>query len=326
MTIYDVAERAAVSPATVSRVLNGKSVKAELAARVLEAADTLAYVPNRTARTLRRRHSEVIALIIPDVENPLFTALARGVEDVAREAGYSLVLCNSDDDLAKEREYLDIAISGDMAGVIIVPAAGESNVDLLLAKGRAVVAVDRPVAHGNVDTVVFDNARAGHDATTVLWEAGYRRIACITGPNDVRPAVDRAMGWQAAMLGFDSTFPAVTYLRHGDFRTRGGQEMMLDLLQMDEPPDAVVAANNLIGVGAINAMAQAGTLPPTTGIAVVGGLPYALPFGHPIPVVHLPTRHIGMSAARILLDRLSGSQSPVSTVVLRGELTPPTPA
>jgi LacI family transcriptional regulator len=135
-TIYEVAARAGVSPATVSRVMNGTKVSPELAELVRAAASELDFTPNRTARTLRRQNSEVIALIIPDIENPFFTALARGVEDRAQESGYSVVLCNTDEDTGKEARYIDIALSEHMAGVILAPASDHSDLSSLLARHR----------------------------------------------------------------------------------------------------------------------------------------------------------------------------------------------
>lgn len=131
-TISDVATRAGVSTATVSRALNGKStVDPELAARVLAAADELGYRPNGPARNLRKQETAVLALIISDVENPFFTAISRGVEDVAHSAGYSVVLCNSDDEPDKEREYIDVALQERVAGVLLSPAGAGDSADLL---------------------------------------------------------------------------------------------------------------------------------------------------------------------------------------------------
>src|SRR5215212_6080830 len=127
-TIYDVAALAGVSPATVSRVLNGRSVSPDNERLVLAAAEELHYTPNRVARTLRRQLSEVVTLIIPDIENPFFTSLARGVADTAQLAGYSVVLCNTDGDVAKEAHFLDIALSENMAGVVLAPAGVRSDV------------------------------------------------------------------------------------------------------------------------------------------------------------------------------------------------------
>jgi LacI family transcriptional regulator len=120
-TIYDVAALAGVSPATVSRVLNGTAVSAERAQKVRDAAQALGFRPNRMARTLRKGGSEVIALVIPDVENSFFTALARGVEDRAMAAGYSVVLCNTDELVEKEMRYLEIAVDQQVAGLSSQP-------------------------------------------------------------------------------------------------------------------------------------------------------------------------------------------------------------
>ncbi|HEX2129995.1 MAG TPA: LacI family DNA-binding transcriptional regulator, partial [Actinophytocola sp.] len=145
-TISDVASLAGVSTATVSRALNGKStVDPELAARVLAAARELGYQPNGPARNLRRQEAAVIALIISDVENPFFTAIARGVEDVAHTVGYSVVLCNADENTDKERRYVDVAIQERVAGVIMSPTSTATNVDLLINRGTPLVAVDRPL-------------------------------------------------------------------------------------------------------------------------------------------------------------------------------------
>lgn len=131
-TISDVAARAGVSTATVSRTLNGKStVDPELAARVLEAAEELGYHPNGLARNLRRQETAVLALIISDVENPFFTSIARGVEDLAQVSGYSVVLCNSDENEDKERRYLDVALQERVAGVLLSPTGPATSVTRL---------------------------------------------------------------------------------------------------------------------------------------------------------------------------------------------------
>ena len=208
-TIYDVAALAGVSPATVSRVLNGRhGLSRPTSAWSPMAAQKLNYTPNRIARTLRRQLSEVVALMIPDIENPFFTSLARGVADTAQEAGYSVVLCNTDGDAAKEEHFLDIALSENMAGVVVAPAAGNSAVQPLLERGRAVVAVDRPIPGVDVDCVVIDNVGAGRLATRALWDAGFRDIACITGPAEIVTAVDRGRGWEQVLGELSPAPPA----------------------------------------------------------------------------------------------------------------------
>ncbi|MFD1050587.1 LacI family DNA-binding transcriptional regulator, partial [Kibdelosporangium lantanae] len=151
-TINDVATRAGVSTATVSRALNGKStVDPNLVSRVLDAAAELGYQPNGPARNLRRQETAVLALIISDVENPFFTSIARGVEDVAHAVGYSVVLCNSDEDPDKERKYIDVAIQERVAGVVLSTTGVATNVDLLTARGTPLVAVDRPLPDTEAD-------------------------------------------------------------------------------------------------------------------------------------------------------------------------------
>jgi LacI family transcriptional regulator len=318
-TIKDVAALAGVSPATVSRVLNGRSVSPDKERQVLEAAQALNFTPNRTARTLRRQLSEVVALVIPDIENPFFTSLARGVADTAQQAGYSVVLCNTDGDLAKEQHFLDIALSENMAGVVLAAAATTSDVRPLLDRGRAVVAVDRPLAGVDVDTVVIDNVGAGRLATRALWDAGFRDIACITGPEEIVTAVDRARGWREVIEQLSGRSPRDERLTHADFRVGGGRARMAELLDSGDRPDAVVAGNNLVGVGALQILHERGLAVPDLGVAVIGDLPFSAN-SRDVPVVHLPTRTMGTTAGGLLLERIEGHDAPARRVVIPGEL------
>lgn len=317
-TIYDVAALAQVSPATVSRVFNGTSVSPEKVSAVRTAAEQLKFVPNRTARTLRRQSSEVIGLIIPDIENPYFTEMARGVEDVASEAGYSVVLCNSDSALEKEATYLGIAIAEHMSGVIIATASEESKLDGILATGRPVVAVDRSTTY-DIDGVTMANRAAGASATQDLIDAGYRSVAYIGGPEHIDTAAERAAGWRDALAKADREVEQ-ELLRFATFRVDGGRAAMEDLLALPEPPDAVVAGNNLIGVGAIQVLTEHGLTPPKVGVAVIGSLPFTTLSPTAVTVVRLPARHMGVTAARMLLERIRGDQQPARTVVLRNEV------
>ena len=319
-TIYDVARMAGVSPATVSRVFNGAGVSDAKAAAVRQAAEQLNFTPNRTARTLRRQSSEVIALVIPDIENPYFTEMARGVEGVASEAGYSVVLCNSDSQVEKESTYLRIAIAEHMSGVIVAAASDRTNLDEVIATGRPVVAVDRSTGH-DIDGVVMANRDAGSSATESLLAAGYRRIAHIAGPEHIETAAERAEGWRRALAAHGLT-PAPELLRFASFRVEGGREEMAQLLALPEPPDAIVAGNNLIGVGAIQVLTERDLTPPRIGVAVIGSLPFTTLSPSLVTVVRLPARHMGVTAARMLLDRIAGDDQPARTVVLRNEVQP----
>ncbi len=319
-TIYEVAALAGVSPATVSRVLNGAAVSPEKVRLVRDAAEQLQFTPNRTARRLRNQTSELIALLIPDVENPFFTALARGVEDKAQAAGFSVVLCNTDDDPAKETRYLDIANSENMAGVILAPASEDGDIRHLTDRGRPVVAVDRNTGL-NIDSVMVDNRAAGIAATSALFEAGYERVACIAGPVGLEGTEERSLGWRQVATRHGGGDTIDQYLRHANYRVDGGRSAMASLLALDTPPDAVVTTNNLMGVGALQVLSEAGITPPNFGVAIVGDLPFTTLHPEAITEVHLPARHLGTTAATMLLDRIAGDTQPARTVVLRAEVT-----
>lgn len=316
-TIYDVAQLAGVSPATVSRVFNGAGVSESKSSAVRAAAEQLNFTPNRAARSLRRQSSEVIALVIPDIENPYFTEMARGVEDVASEAGYSVVLCNSDAQVEKELTYLRIATAENMSGVILAAASDATKLDEYLATGRPVVAVDRGTGH-DIDSVVMANRDAGRQATEHLLKS-YRRVAYIGGPENIETATDRADGWRLAYRAAGLEAP-LDLLRFSSFRVDGGRDAMEELLALSDPPDAVVAGNNLIGVGAIQVLTEHSLTPPELGVAVIGSLPFTTLSPTAVTVVRLPARYMGVMAARMLLARIGGDKQPARTVVLRNEV------
>ena len=317
-TIYEVAALAGVSPATVSRYFNGNTVSPEKQQAVREAAAKLAFTPNKTARRLRKQSSEVVGLLIPDIENPFFTALARGVEDKASAAGFSVVLCNTDDDPGKELRYLQIAASEQMAGVILAPASDEADLGAIASLGRPVVAVDRTTPYP-VDAVKVDNRAAGIAATTALFDAGHRRIACIAGPVGIEATEDRFLGWRQVLTARKARIED-GFLQHANFRADGGYAAMRRLLALPEPPDAVLTTNNLMGVGALQAIVEAGVDPARFGLAVVGELPFMFLTPPAVVQVRLPARHLGTTAAGMLLERLSGDAQPPRTIVLRAEL------
>lgn len=311
-TMSEVARHAGVSTATVSRVLNGKQVRADLAARVRESVAVLNYTPDRTARSLRRRSSEVLALIIPDVENPFFTSLARGVEDVARAAAYSVVLCNTDDVAAQEIDYLTVAADENMAGVIIAPASSRPQLNVFMTAERAVVVVDRKVSEP-VDQVTFDNGELGRLATETLLQRGLHRIACVTGPKKTSTAIDRADGWREALISAGIT-PDPELTKFSTFQVDGGYRATRELLASSTEIDGIVATNNLVGVGALRAVADhAGN--DRVRVSVIGDLPFATSRRGDIDVIPLNPSEMGRTAARLLLDRLQGGEQPPRHIV-----------
>ncbi|WP_255951335.1 LacI family DNA-binding transcriptional regulator [Streptomyces odontomachi] len=328
VTIHDVARAAGVSPATVSRVFNGGNVTPARALSVQQAAAALGFAPNRVARSLRKQQSSVIGLVIPDIGNPFFTSLARGVEDAAQRTSLSVVLCNSDEDTEKERRYLQVALGEQMAGVIVA-AADRDRTDLgpLIERGIPVVAVDRRPHEADVDAVMVDNRHGGEVATRHLLKAGYSRVACITGPEGASTSEDRLAGYRSALgsaAGLEgqalSPETARAYVRHADFRVEGGRLAMRELLALPEPPDAVFVANNLMTIGVLEALREAGQEPPGFGVLSFGDIPWASLVRPSLTTVELPSYELGRTAADLLLQRMSGSSAALQTVVLRTTL------
>ncbi|MEV0828947.1 LacI family DNA-binding transcriptional regulator [Nonomuraea rubra] len=323
LKIQDVARHAGVSAATVSRVLNGRStVNPELAARVHAAVRELGYRPNGVARNLRRRQTTLWAVLISDVGNPFFTSLVRGVEDGGRQFGYSVVLCNTDENRAREAEYIAVALADNMAGVIISPADDNTDISALVAAGTAVVTIDRELAETEVDAVMVDNERGAEMATGHLLESGYRRIACITGPRRMSTAMQRLRGYQRALRS--AGLPQDRALiRHADFREEGGYSAMASLLEEGVEIDAIFAANNLMTVGAVECLTERGVpIPDRVGVIGFDDIPWARLFRPGLSTVRQPTYELGRAAAQLLADRIDNPARPTARLVLQTELHP----
>ncbi|TCP44781.1 LacI family transcriptional regulator [Tamaricihabitans halophyticus] len=318
-TINDVATMAGVSTATVSRALNGvASVDPELCARVVSAAKELGYQPNGPARNLRRQETAVLGLIISDVANPFFTAIARGVEDVAQAVGYSVVLCNTDEDAAKERRYLDVAIQERVAGVIMSPTDSASNADVLREHGIPVVAVDRPLAGS--DRVLVDTRMAAEQATKHLLDQGYRRIGCVAGPSGVQTADDRLAGYADALVAAGVEHEP-RLVRHAEYRGAGAHGATLALRQQPDPPDALLIANSSLAIGALEACHELGLRPgKDIGLVAFDDVPWAKLLDPPLTVVAQPAYDIGAVATQLLLARIGDNSKPPSTTTLNATL------
>ena len=309
-SIKDVARAAGVSPATVSRVLNGNNaVSADRAARVMEVAAELGYQPHGPARALRQQRSRLWAVIVSDIQNPFFTTMVRAIEDAGRAEGHRVVLCNSDEDPAREASYIEVAVAERMGGVVIAPASDRSSrVDALLERQIPVVTVDRRIRHGRelVDSVMVDNRAGGVAATEHLLNSGAKRVACITGPARASTAAERLIGYRAALRNAEREH-ATDLVRHADFRHEGGYAAAIDLLRSRRRPDALFVTNNLMTLGALQAITDLGLRVPDD-VAIVGfdDAPWATLTTPPLSVVAQPTLEIGREAARLLATSGAG--------------------
>jgi LacI family transcriptional regulator len=321
-TIRDVAAMALVSPATVSRVLNGKQdVDPDLRRRVLGAVTELGYRRNGPARSLRTRAAMVLGVIISDITNPFFTAVVRGAEDQAQLAGYSVVLANADEDLTKEARYLEVAAAEQMAGALLSPASPkQTSIEVLSERGIPVVTIDRRLAAAPVDSIMVNNQRAAHDAVHHLIGQGCRRVGLVAGPVQTTTGASRLAGYRAALRDAGRALDP-SLVAYGNFRTDGGYAATQQLLGQRELPDGLLISNNLMTVGGLQAIGEAGLGIPGD-IAIVGfdDSSWATALNPPLTVVAQPTYEIGRQAAKLLLRRIDGEKFPPRHVVLRAEL------
>jgi LacI family transcriptional regulator len=315
----DVAREAGTSVATVSRVLNNKdSVDPELVRRVVAAASKLGYTPNPLARNLRLQRTNLWLLIISDIENTFFTSVARGVEDVARQHGFSVVLCNADEDEKKEAQYVDLAANQLAAGVILSPHSSHVRVDRLTAKSIPLVAIDRSL-DAPVDFVTADSRGGAQAATQYLLDQGWRRPACITGPKSAETAVLRRLGYEDALAAAGLRTPRVV---HKPFHVEGGRVAAAQLLDRQAPPDSFFVGNAALALGVLEELHARGLRQTSdVGLICFDEAPWAEVIDPPIPVVSQPAYEIGACAAELLVKRINGAlRGPVQRVVFDTEL------
>lgn len=320
--LVDVASRAGVSTATVSRVLaDHPHVRAEVRLRVQTAIDELGYQPSRVARSLRGQTAAIIGVVISDIQNPFFTHLVRAVEDGAYARKQAIFLCNTDEDVEKEQLYLRLMMAEKVAGVVVCPASerGETLQPLLDA-GVPVVTVDRRVYGVEVDSVLVDNARATATIIRHVIEDGHRRIAAILPSLTNTTGRQRHEGYLAAMRAARLPIEA-DLVRSGQPREVTGYRLTEEILDLAEPPTAIFTGNNMLTVGAIRCLQERGLRIPDD-IALVGfdDLDW-MSIVHPrLTVIAQPTYELGRTAIRMLHQRIEDRGLPVRHLVLPPQL------
>jgi DNA-binding LacI/PurR family transcriptional regulator len=320
-TIRDVAAQAGVSTATVSRVLSGGgNVRADLADRVRQAAAALRYQPNRLARNLRVRETQVVGVIIPNIENSFFTAVIRAVDEVLQQASYSILLGIYYDCPARERAVAATFRAEATAGILFTPGPESAGAyEALLDAGVPMVSVSRR-AELPVDFVGVTNYQGAYDATRHLIQLRHRRIGFINGPCTVSTAVDRHRGVEAAFrdasLAMTPELEVETPWTHA-----GGYLAAKKLLALSERPTAILAGNNLQTLGALEAIHES-KLEIPRDIAVVGidEMPWATSLRPSLTTVTLPCAEVGRVAAQLLLDRIKDSERTLQNVELPTKL------
>lgn len=253
-TMREVAKHAGVSITTVSHVINQtRPVSDKYTERVKVAMRELGYQQNRLARSLRIGETKTIGVILPDSANPFFAEVARGIEDAGFEEGYSVIICNADNNPKKEQLYVSVLSEKQVDGIIFVSAGQSADLVSSLQEQRfPFIIVDRKVPGANIDSVMTENIHGGWLATSHLIQLGHRKIGCIHGPSTLSPSADRLTGFRKA---FEETNIPVdeALIIEGDFHYRGGYTSTMKLLNLDNPPTAIFALNDLMAIGAVAA-------------------------------------------------------------------------
>src|SRR5919199_1644565 len=325
VTVRDVARHAGVSTSTVSHVLNRtRFVSDELRDRVVAAMRELHYHPNAAARMLSLKRSNALGLIVSDIRNPFFASVTRGVEDVAQEHGYTLVLCNSDEDVLKESACLKTLESRQVDGVLLASAGvADEHVTRLVHAGYPMVLVDRDLPGLGTPAVLLDNEGAAYSAVRHLIERGHKRIGMLSGRGSISTTTERVAGYQRALreAGLELDDGLVI---SGESTSEGGAAATHALLDREPPPTAIFSGNNLMSIGALHAITSRNLSVPGD-VALVGfddfPFPWSDAFRPHLTTVAQPTYELGRRAAEMLVHMLNGSSTrSAQRTVLQGKL------
>lgn len=319
--ISDVAKMANVSTATVSRVLsNSGNVKKETAEKVLEAIKKLNYQPNSLARQLRRLETKTILVVVPDITNTFFSKILRGIEHVAIENGYEVLLGDTSNDKKRESGYLDILRQKKADGMIMLTARLEPHLLEEISLEFPVVLACEYLEGSSIPTVSIDNISGARKATEYLISLGHKRIGFLSGPMDVILSRDRLKGYKQAMAHHD--LPVEPHLvQEGDFTFESGYNLMLKFLAFDKPPTAVFASSDEMAIGAIKAIKSKGLHVPDD-ISVIGfdNIKFASIFEPALTTISQPMYEIGLKAMELLLKIINKENLERNQFILNDQL------
>jgi LacI family transcriptional regulator len=306
---------------TVSRVVNGSGpVSPRLRARVEKALKETGYVPNTVARNLRTKRTDTLGLVMPDITNPFFTHVVRGMEVAAREAGLHLLLTNTDQRPDEEARVVSMLLQRQVDGLLAIPAGSCSGTARMCHDaGVPLVIVDRRPEITGVDVVRADAEGGAYQLGQLLVGLGHRHAAVLTGPEYVPTAVDRSAGFAKAFTEAGLPSPIV---RHGDFSLQAGYEMCKDVMAVDPRPTAIFAANNFLAIGTQHALEELGLrIPEDVALVGLDDLPTEMVTFPFLTVAAQPAEEMGRRAVQLLLERIRDPNGTPEEIVLPTELT-----
>jgi len=316
ITIRDVAKAAALSATSVSRFLNGDIVLPQTSAsRIERAVRELNYQPNRLARNLSLGQSKMVGLIIPDISNPFFATLACAVEEVAFEAGYGILLCNTQNDRSRELAYLQLLSGRQLDGIVFLTShAEDSELAEILRQNRNVVLIDEDVAGVSAPRIFSENRAGGYLATRHLLENGHRRIAFIGGPKNLLSTQERFTGFKNA-LQEHGLKPVSSLVRFGPYTSDYGRETAVAFLSSSKPPTAIFASSDYVALGVLNAAHRFGLeIPDALSLIGFDDMPLAELLQPPLTTIRQSARRLGAEGMKVLLQVIAGQKvKPIET-------------
>ncbi len=323
-TLKDVARKANVSISTVSRVINKEPlVKARTRDRVEAAIAELNYLPNRVAQRLRsiNMKNKLIGLVLPDIQNPFYVDVVRGVEEAAYQQNFSVMIGNFDQDERKEKIFLDILQSESIDGLIVAPSRGrDQHIKKVIENGYPVVCIDRGLVGTDVDVVKVNNEAGAFGAIDYLIGLGHKRIAHITGDPSIPTTRERIAGYERAMAKHDIDIDQ-ELIRNSDSGYESGASLMQELIQLTHRPTAVFTANNLLTLGALKTIHE-NELQIPDDISIIGfdDMYWSTSLNPPLTAVRQSGYDIGNKAAGLLVQKIAHPERSTSSVVMDTEL------
>ena len=319
-TIYDVAKEAGVSIATVSMVINNTGrISTKTRKKVLKVMDELKYYPSAAASTLTGKSTRTLGLLMPNIANPFYSELARSMEDRADELGYSVIVCSTDYKEEREQKYISLFLRKQVDGFIIT--SGFNSVDLikeLVDQQIPIILVAYNISKFSLDTVSIDDYTGGYQATSYLAELGHQRIAVIT--ETVQSSVDRVRGYRNALQDYQLVYDDNLCLET-PATVANGAKATEEFLDLKEPPTAIFAFNDILAIGAMEAVRKRGlSIPEDISIIGFDDTPLASYSNPPLTTMAQPLEDIGYQAIDLIVAEIEGAKRTSQRIMLPAKL------